>query len=258
MDIAELLRGVQSGACSVEDAVQQLKMLPYENLGFARVDHHRQLRQGFAEVIFCSGKTPEQTARIAQSLAEGGSDVLATRAEEAHFAAVSAVLPGAVYHRQARAVTVLRRPPVPRGLVAVCAAGTADLPVAEEAALTAEVFGCRVERLYDIGIAGIHRLFDVLPLIRRANCVVTVAGMEGALAGVVGGLVERPVVAVPTSVGYGANFGGLSALLTMLNTCAAGVGVVNIDNGFGAGYLAAQINRLAKGEESDENAVPRV
>lgn len=245
MDVDTLLEKVRSGEISVAQAAEQLKTLPYENLGFARVDHHRKLRQGFPEVIFCQGKTPEQAAAIAQSLARSEGSVLASRAAPAHFEAIRALLPDAVYHKEARIVTVQRRPLAPKGRVAVCTGGTADIPVAEEAAVTAEMFGCRVDRIFDVGVAGIHRLFDRLPLIRQANAVVAVAGMEGALAGVVGGLVDRPVIAVPTSVGYGSNFGGLSALLTMLNSCSAGIGVVNIDNGFGAGYLAAQINRLA-------------
>ena len=252
MDIQALLNDVKNGALSVADAAEKLKTLPYENLGFARVDHHRQLRQGFPEVIFCQGKTPEQAAAIAESIAGSEGGVLASRADQTHFDAIRKRLPDAVYHDAARIVTVERRPLPRRGRVAVCTAGTADIPVAEEAAVTAEMFGCRVDRIFDVGVAGIHRLFDRLPLIRRANVVVTVAGMEGALAGVVGGLVDRPVIAVPTSVGYGSNFGGLSALLTMLNSCSAGIGVVNIDNGFGAGYLAAQINRLAPDKTEDK------
>jgi NCAIR mutase (PurE)-related protein len=245
MDIKALLEDVKNGALPINEALEKLKGLPYENLGFARVDHHRQLRQGFPEVIFCQGKTPEQAALIAQNLAKDGGNVLATRADEAHYAAIRALLPDAIYSPAARVVTVTAKAIKKRGLVAVCTAGTADIPVAEEAALTAEAFGCNVERIFDVGIAGIHRLFDRLEQIRKANAIVAVAGMEGALAGVIGGLVDRPVIAVPTSVGYGASFGGLSALLTMLNSCSAGIGVVNIDNGFGAGYLAAQINRLS-------------
>jgi NCAIR mutase (PurE)-related protein len=246
MDLKSLLEDVKSGSLEIDSALEKLKTLPYENLGFARVDHHRQLRQGLPEVIFCQGKTPEQAALIAQSLARDGGSVMASRAEPAHYDAIRALLPAAVYSPAARIVTVTAaNPPEKRGLIAVCTAGTADIPVAEEAALTAEAFGCNVERIFDVGVAGIHRLFDRLESIRKANAVVAVAGMEGALAGVIGGLVDRPVIAVPTSIGYGASFGGLSALLTMLNSCSAGIGVVNIDNGFGAGYLAAQINRLA-------------
>lgn len=245
MELRALLEAVRDGSVPVTQAMEQLKTLPYDNLGFARVDHHRALRQGFPEVIFCAGKTPEQAAEIARNLADAGQNVLATRADETHFAAIRERLPDAVYNKAARIVSYMQTAPRPLGTIAVCTGGTADIPVAEEAAVTAEVFGCKVDRLYDVGVAGIHRLLDRLDILRNAQAVVAVAGMEGALAGVVGGLVDRPVIAVPTSVGYGANFGGLSALLTMLNTCAAGVGVVNIDNGFGAGYLAAQINRLA-------------
>jgi NCAIR mutase (PurE)-related protein len=245
MDVQALLESVKDGSLPIDAALEKLKTLPYENLGFARVDHHRQLRQGFPEVIFCQGKTPEQAALIAQNLAKDGGNVMASRADAPHYAAIKELLPTAVYSETARIVTVTAKAVEKRGLVSVCSAGTADIPVAEEAALTAEAFGCKVERIFDVGVAGIHRLFDRLALIRQANAIVAVAGMEGALAGVIGGLVDRPVIAVPTSVGYGANFGGLSALLTMLNSCSAGIGVVNIDNGFGAGYLAAQINRLS-------------
>lgn len=251
MDIKSLLEKVAGGEIKPEEAYEKLKILPYENLGFARVDHHRQIRSGFPEVIFCQGKTAEQTGRIAQDLAARGSNVLATRADRTAYEAIRSVLPDAVYHEQARAVTVTLISPRKIGKVAVCTAGTADIPVAEEAAVTAEAFGCRAERIFDVGVAGIHRLFDRLEEIRSANVVIAVAGMEGALASVIGGLVDRPVVAVPTSVGYGSNFGGLSALLTMLNSCSAGIGVVNIDNGFGAGCLAAQINRLAADEEHE-------
>lgn len=253
MDVKAVLEAVKNGELSIDQAQEKLKTLPYDDMGFARVDHHRKLRTGFAEVIFCQGKTPEQAAAIAADLARDGDNVLGTRAAKEHFAAIKKVLPGAVYNEAARAVIYTQNPPEMIGTVAVCTAGTADIPVAEEAAVTAEAFGCGVSRIFDVGVAGIHRLFDRLDLIRGANVVIAVAGMEGALASVIGGLVERPVIAVPTSVGYGANFGGLSALLTMLNSCSAGVGVVNIDNGFGAGYLAGQINRLAmKGAKQND------
>lgn len=244
MEIQSLLEQVQRGELSVEQAAEKLKTLPYDNLGFARVDHHRKLRSGFPEVIYCQSKTPEQVAKIAQNLVERGSNVLGTRADETAYQAVLELLPQAVYNKAARTIIVTVEQVKPIGSVAVCTAGTADIPVAEEAAVTAEAFGCEVLRIFDVGVAGIHRLFDRLEQIRSANVVIAVAGMEGALASVIGGLVDRPVIAVPTSVGYGANFGGLSALLTMLNSCSSGVGVVNIDNGFGAGCLAAQINRL--------------
>ncbi|CDZ23418.1 1-(5-phosphoribosyl)-5-amino-4-imidazole-carboxylate (AIR) carboxylase [[Clostridium] cellulosi] len=244
MDVKALLEAVKNGQISVAQAEEMLKGLPYDDMGFAMVDNHRKLRTGFAEVIFCQGKTPAQAAAIAKNLARGGGNVLATRAEPEHYDAIKGVLSGAVYNEAARTVYIEQTPPEKIGTVAVCTAGTSDIPVAEEAAVTAEAFGCDVTRIFDVGVAGIHRLFDKLDTIRKANVVIAVAGMEGALASVIGGLVERPVIAVPTSIGYGANFGGLSALLTMLNSCSAGVGVVNIDNGFGAGYLAGQINRL--------------
>lgn len=244
MDVKAVLEAVQNGSLTISQAEEKLKTLPYDDMGFARIDNHRKLRTGFAEVIFCQGKTPAQAAAIAVNLAHDGGNVLATRAAPEHFAAISEALPDAVYNEVARTVTYEQTPMPKAGSVAVCTAGTADIPVAEEAAVTAEAFGCDVTRIFDVGVAGIHRLFDRLDLIRSANVVIAVAGMEGALASVIGGLVERPVIAVPTSIGYGSSFGGLSALLTMLNSCSAGIGVVNIDNGFGAGYLAGQINRL--------------
>jgi hypothetical protein len=252
MDVKAILDSVACGETTAEAAFEKLKTLPYDDMGFARLDNHRALRTGFPEVIFCQGKTPEQAAKIAERLEAGGGNVLATRASQEHFDAIRSLLPDAVYHNAARTVTLTQNPLKKNGTVAVCTAGTADIPVAEEAALTAEAFGCDVSRIFDVGVAGIHRLFDRLELIRSADVVIAVAGMEGALASVIGGLVDRPVIAVPTSIGYGSNFGGLSALLTMLNSCSAGIGVVNIDNGFGAGCLAGQINRLcaAKREEN--------
>ncbi|MCX7926492.1 MAG: nickel pincer cofactor biosynthesis protein LarB [Fimbriimonadales bacterium] len=236
-----LLQQVAQGALTVDDALRALRDLPYQNLGFARIDHHRALRKGFPEVVFCQGKTPEQVAAIVQSLA-GRGRVLATRATEAHFHAVQVQTPSAVYHPLARAITVGEPPSAPETPYGVVlAAGTADIPVAEEAVLTARMMGARVETRYDVGVAGIHRLLEHLPLLHEAHAVVVVAGMEGALPSVVGGLVACPVIAVPTSVGYGAHFGGLAPLLTMLNTCAPGVVVVNIDNGFGAGYCLGLI-----------------
>ncbi len=239
-----LLESVQSGRTDVNEAVEQLRRLPFEDIGFASVDHHRSLRCGFPEVIFCPGKTAEQVVEILARLAAGGGSVLATRAEPEVFAAVAGRFPAAEYHEPARAITLRQGSPVePVGHVAVVAAGTSDLPVAEEARVTAEIVGGRVTTRYDVGVAGLHRLLAAGKQLAAANVIVVVAGMEGALASVVGGLVAVPVVAVPTSVGYGASFGGLSALLTMLNSCAAGVSVVNIDNGFGGGYVAAMINR---------------
>ncbi|MFA6170475.1 MAG: nickel pincer cofactor biosynthesis protein LarB [Candidatus Margulisiibacteriota bacterium] len=218
----------------------------YEELGFAKVDHHRIHRKGFPEVIYCPGKTPEQVAKIAASIAKQGHDVLATRADKKIFKAVKKSLKKAKYHEMARIITVKkaeRRTLNVEHRIAIITAGTADLPVAEEAAVTAEHLGHKVERIYDVGVAGIHRLMKNLPKINNCRVVIVVAGMEGALASVVGGLIDKPIIAVPTSVGYGASFKGLSALLTMLNSCAPGVSVVNIDNGFGAAVCAALINR---------------
>jgi len=243
---------VRDGQVEIQEAVAELRDLPYEDLGYAKVDHHRALREGFPEVILGLGKTPQQIAGIAKSLSAHSDRLLVTRAEPAAYDAVREVLPDAAYHEVARAI-VLNRCDHPglRG-VAVVSAGTADLPVAEEAAVTAEIIGCEVDRVYDVGVAGIHRLLASLPLLRTMNAIVVVAGMEGALPSVVAGLLSAPVVAVPTSIGYGASFGGLSALLTMLNSCAAGVSVVNIDNGFGAGHIAATINRLSNREHAED------
>jgi len=247
-----LLESVRAGHTHVDEAVQKLRRLPFEDLGFAVVDRHRAIRCGFPEVIFSPGKTPEQVAEIFSTLAETGGSVLACRADEAAYEAVSARFPAAEHHRPARAITLRQAPrPEPAGHVAIVAAGTSDLPVAEEARVTAEIMDQRVTTHYDVGVAGLHRLLGAAEEIQRANVVVVVAGMEGALASVVGGLVAVPVIAVPTSVGYGASFGGLSALLTMLNSCAASVSVVNIDNGFGGGYIAALVNRLAAGEPGE-------
>ena len=245
-----LLESVALGALSVDDALTALRDLPYQNLEFARLDHHRALRKGFPEVVFCQGKTPEQVAAILSRLAQRGR-VLATRASEAHYKAVQAVLPEAIYHAHARAITVGDAPVAPeQPYGVVVAAGTADIPVAEEAALTAQMMGVRVHTLYDVGVAGLHRLLEHLPLLHGAQAIAVVAGMEGALPSVVGGLVRCPVIAVPTSVGYGAHFGGLAPLLTMLNACAPGVCVVNIDNGFGAGYCLGLIVGQARLEQS--------
>jgi len=239
-----LLAAVRDGAVNLDEAVEKLRRLPFESLGFARVDHHRAIRCGYPEVIFCPGKTPEQIAAIFARLAETGHNVLASRADADAYQAVAVVCPGAEYHELARAITLRQGDHgEPVGHIAVVAAGTSDLPVAEEARITAEVMGQRVTTHYDVGVAGIHRLLGEVAELHQANVIVVAAGMEGALASVVGGLVAVPVIAVPTSVGYGASFGGLAALLTMLNSCAAGVTVVNIDNGFAAGYTAAMINR---------------
>ena len=214
-------------------------------MGFASIDHHRELRTGYPEAVFCQGKKPEQIAAIMKELSDKSRNVIGTRAAKEDFAAVKEVLPEAEYFEDAGIIAVIKDPlPRREGVIAVVTAGTADIPVAEEAAITAQALGNPVDRIYDVGVAGIHRLFAKLDRIRRANVVIVVAGMEGALASVVGGLVERPVIAVPTSIGYGANLGGVSALLSMLNSCANGVGIVNIDNGFGAAYLASNINRI--------------
>jgi NCAIR mutase (PurE)-related protein len=242
--IRELLEQVRRGELGVEDAFSQLKDLPYEDLGFARLDTHRAMRKGFPEVIFCPGKTIEQIGEIFERMARNEGRVMAARASVEAADAIRKKFPQAVYHESARIVT-LGKPAgtTGKGTILVISAGTADIPVADEAAVTAETLGSKVERLFDVGVAGIHRLLDRRETLFAANVLVVVAGMDGALPSVVGGLVSRPVVAVPTSVGYGASFGGLAALLTMLNSCAPGVTVVNIDNGFGGGYTAHMINQ---------------
>ena len=244
-DPRALFDAVRAGRMTTDQAIEQLRIQPFEELGYAMVDHHRALRQGAPEVVYCAGKTPEQAAGIAKSLMEHGSgNLLMTRAGREHYEAVLAQAPGAIYHEMARCVTLVRDGRLrAKGTILVLTGGTSDMPVAEEAAVTAEVMGNKVERLYDVGVAGIHRLLSHVDQIMRANVLIAVAGMEGALPSVVAGLVSRPVIAVPTSVGYGANLGGVAALLTMVNSCASGVTVVNIDNGFGAGYAAALINR---------------
>jgi NCAIR mutase (PurE)-related protein len=239
-----LLEEVQCGETSVEEALERMRGFPYEDLDFARLDSHRSLRKGFPEVVFCPGKTTEQILHIAERIQEREGRVLAARITPEAAEALRGTFPDAVYHEAARMVLVGGAAPRSgRGSVLVVSGGTADIPVAEEAAVTAEVMGSPVERLYDVGVAGIHRLLGNREQLFAANVLVTVAGMEGALPSVVAGLVDRPVVAVPTSVGYGASFGGLAALLTMLNSCAPGVAVVNIDNGFGAGYMAHLVNQ---------------
>lgn len=254
--LRELLRAVQSGQVSPEEAAERLRHMPFEDLGFAKLDHHRSLRCGFPEVIFCQGKTTEQVVAIFGRMAGHGGTVLGTRAGPEMYEAVRAAHPKAVYHAPARAIVLESAEPCPPldGLVAVVSAGTSDQPVAEEARITAQVMGASTETFYDVGVAGIHRLLAHGRALARADVIIVVAGMEGALASVVGGLVDVPVVAVPTSVGYGASFHGLAPLLTMLNSCAAGVGVVNIDNGFGAGYLAAAILRRHPRKPSDSLA----
>lgn len=242
-----VLRDFKTDGISEDEVISRLIDLPFEDLDFAKVDHHRALRQGFPEVIFGQGKSPEQIASISDALLQRSDRLLVTRASQDAYDAVAANIADARYEQMARCIVVDRRPPAARkqtpGVMVVCA-GTADLPVASEAVVTAEIMGCQVERVFDVGVAGLHRLLVQLPALQRARVVVAVAGMEGALPSVVGGLVQAPVIAVPTSVGYGASFDGLAALLAMLNSCATGIGVVNIDNGFGAGFLAALINAL--------------
>lgn len=243
--IRELFEQVRKGEVTPDDAVARLRHMPFEDLGFAKVDHHRALRNGMPEVILGEGKTPAQVAGIFRRLADHGGNVLATRANEKQFAAVKKKVRKAEYRDLARAI-VLQRDATKygKGIVAVVSAGTSDIPVAEEAVVTAEVMGNEVEHYYDVGVAGIHRLLANREALTRARVVIVCAGMEGALPSVVGGLVGVPVIAVPTSVGYGASFKGMAALLGMLNSCASNVSVVNIDNGFGAGYVASLINRL--------------
>jgi len=242
--IRQILESVHEGKQDVESAFQQLKELPFSEMGFAKIDNHRQLRTGYPEVILCAGKTVEQSEEIISLMFQRGSNILATRVQEALWQRIQPLYPQADYNQAARTIAIRQNDvPISETYISVVTAGTADIPVAEETAVTAELFGNRVERVYDVGVAGIHRLYSRIDLIRGARVIVAVAGMEGALPSVLGGLVDIPVIAVPTSVGYGANFNGLSALLTMLNSCAAGISVVNIDNGFGAGYLASLINR---------------
>ncbi len=245
MEIQELLKKVKSGEMDIQEAERFLQKMPYEDLGFAKLDHHRGLRTGFGEVVYCQGKSTPHLVEIYRHFVERDGNILGTRASCEQYLAVKEAVDDVQYDPDSHILMVQRVRHEPIGLVAVCTGGTSDIPVAEEAARTAEYFGTRVERIYDVGVAGIHRLLSNAESIRRANCVIAVAGMEGALPGVIAGLVDKPVLAVPTSVGYGAGFGGLSPLLTMLNSCAEGIAVVNIDNGFGAGYMATQINRLA-------------
>ncbi|MGI6777601.1 MAG: nickel pincer cofactor biosynthesis protein LarB [Acetivibrionales bacterium] len=243
--LKQLLEKVKKGYISIDDAVNALRKLPFEDLGFVKVDHHRNIRNGFPEVIYSPGKTAKQIKTIVLSLIEKNNNIMVTRASSEVYESIKELTDDAVYYETARIVVVKRREIIRHEkLIAVVTAGTSDIPVAEEAAVTAEIMGNSVERVYDVGVAGIHRLFANMETLMKANVIIVVAGMEGALASVVGGMVEKPVIAVPTSIGYGASFGGLSALLTMLNSCASGIGVVNIDNGFGAGYLASMINKL--------------
>ena len=246
MDVKKILEQVSTGTLSPEEAGEMLKNLPYEDLGYAKLDLHRKLRSGFPETVYCQGKPDQYLADIFDTLYRENGEVMGTRATEQQYLLVKERMPGIIYDPVSRILKAEPEGKERKGCVAVCTGGTADIPVAEEAALTGEFFGCYVDRIYDVGVAGIHRILSKREQITRANCVITIAGMEGALGTVVAGLVENPVIAVPTSVGYGASFHGLSALLTMINSCANGISTVNIDNGYGAGYLAAQINRLAE------------
>jgi len=255
--LKKLLTEVKAGALDVDEALERLRRLPYEDLGFAKIDSHRHIRRGFPEVVFCQGKTVDQVVGIVRRMLESNANTLITRASREIYEAIREMEPTAKYSELARTITITKSGTgIPAcdsegGLILIVTGGTADIPVAEEAVVTAEMMGNRVERLYDVGVAGLHRLLGNKDRLFEASVIIVVAGMEGALASVVGGLVDKPVIAVPTSVGYGASFHGLAALLTMLNSCAAGVSVVNIDNGFGAGYSAALINRLTEKKEKE-------
>ena len=244
MDTRTMLEQVKRGEISIEEAESYFRKAPFEELGYAKLDSHRKVRSGFPEVVFCSGKPDAFLQDIYKRLYEAEGEVFGTRADVRQYELVKQVIPKIQYDEVSRILKYEKPDKERKGKIAVCTAGTADIPVAEEAAQTAEFFGSRVERIYDVGVSGLHRLLSKLDTIQEANCVVAIAGMEGALASVIGGLVNKPVIAVPTSVGYGANMHGLSALLTMINSCANGISVVNIDNGYGAGYIATQINRL--------------
>ena len=244
-DLEKLLNDVKDGLIMPGEAIEKLKILPFSDLGYARIDHHREIRTGYPEIVFCQGKSIEQIKGIFTHINSTGQQIIGTRATEEIFKEIEKVIPGVTWHKEARIISkVDPESKLTETSIAVITAGTSDIPVAEEAAVTAELMGNRVIRIYDAGVAGIHRLFDKLEVIRSCRVIIVIAGMEGALASVVGGLVDKPVIAVPTSVGYGANFSGISALLAMLTSCAAGVSVVNIDNGFGAGYNASIINKL--------------
>lgn len=248
MLIETLLQAVKDGSMDIATAKEILSRAPYEELGFAKLDTHRKVRTGFAEVVYCQNKADDFLVQIFLKLYKAHGEVMGTRCSQTQFELLQSHLPDLIYDPVSRIAKIMK-PKEGEGLIAVCTAGTADIAVAEECAQTAEFFGQKVERVYDVGVSGLHRLLSKVDRLQKANCVVAIAGMEGALASVIGGLVANPVIAVPTSVGYGANFHGLSALLTMLNSCSNGVATVNIDNGFGAGFLASQINRLATRKE---------
>lgn len=244
-EVEKLLKEVKKGETSIEEALEVLKNFPYTDLGFAKIDHHRELRTGYPEIIYCAGKSVGQVSGIFRVMAEKENNVIGTRANQEMYEAVRSISTDAVYYPMARIISLQKnKPKSVESRIAIITAGTSDMPVAEEAAITAELLGNNVLRIYDAGVAGIHRLVDKLPEIRNCRVIIVIAGMEGALASVVGGLVDKPVIAVPTSVGYGANFGGISALLAMLTSCSTGITVVNIDNGFGAGFAASMINKM--------------
>lgn len=244
-EIEILLNEIRDGKKSVDDALEVLQNFPYTDLGYAKIDHHREMRTGYPEIVYCAGKTVDQVVGIFRLMSDKNNNVIGTRADREMYESVKEVIPEAVYYPVARIISIpVKKPETPGTSIAVITAGTSDMPVAEEAAVTAELLGNNVVRIYDAGVAGIHRLVDKLPEIKKCRVIIVIAGMEGALASVVGGLVDKPVIAVPTSVGYGANFGGISALLAMLTSCSSGVTVVNIDNGFGAGFSASMINQM--------------
>ena len=243
--LKEILELIKNNDISIDDGIEKLAELPFTDLGYAKIDNHRALRVGYPEIIYCQGKTVDQVVGIVKNMSLGNSNILGTRASKEMYEEVLKICPEAKYNELAKTITVEKEVlKKTESYIAIVTAGTSDIPVAEEAAITAEIFGNEVKRVYDVGVAGIHRLFNRIDVIRGAKVVIVIAGMEGALASVVGGMIDKPLIAVPTSVGYGANFNGLSALLTMLNSCASGVSVVNIDNGFGAGYNASMINKL--------------
>lgn len=253
METRAVLEMVKNGGMSVDEAEKYLKKEPFEALGeYAKLDTHREIRSGFPEVVYCSGKADQFLVEIYRRLYQENGEVFGTRASEHQYELIKEVLPEITFDEVSHILKIEKPNKIRKGKVVVCSAGTADIPVAEEAAQTAEYFGAHVERIFDVGVSGLHRLLSKIDAIQEANCVVAVAGMEGALASVIGGLVSNPVIAVPTSIGYGASMHGLSALLTMINSCANGIAVVNIDNGYGAGYMATQINRLAVSEKAIE------
>ncbi len=244
-EIHKILESVKEQKINPEEALALLKDFSFQELEYAKIDHHRELRTGYPEIIYCSGKTTEQVRGIITAMLEKDVDIMATRASEDLFKSVKDLHPQLVYYKEARIISIKKKnSKLPETNICIITAGTSDIPVAEEAAVTAELLGNKTERIFDVGVAGIHRLMNKLDIIKRSKVVIVVAGMEGALASIIGGLIDKPIIAVPTSVGYGANFGGVSALLAMLTSCAGGVSVVNIDNGFGAGYYASMINKL--------------